>query len=338
MVAGMLMPLNHLRAIYERLFRDGVMVAKKDKRPQTNHPEIPGVGNLQVIRAMDSLKSRGFVRETFAWRHFYWYLTNEGIVYLRDYLHLPPEIVPTPLQRVRRPAATLAVVQRATRVQAVEGPTSYVPKPGRGGAEMQEALSERQGYRRKQMGTEEGARSNENYSRFLGRSIAGDKMKTSTSWESREQVQPMPHRGQNEREVDRRVRKKTTTDALSHQPPAEISSAQSLMQKKMICEDSKAGTEAALSKSTPKATGSRDLPAHLSITSITPCAVAAATSVSPNKAEKVKLKEKVSSVNVYQETASSMPGKDASMPPLTEKQMEKKNKSQRDQESSGTSY
>uniref|UniRef100_A0A3B1JB82 Plectin/eS10 N-terminal domain-containing protein n=1 Tax=Astyanax mexicanus TaxID=7994 RepID=A0A3B1JB82_ASTMX len=125
----MVMPLNHLRAIYERLFRDGVMVAKKDKRPQTKHPEIQGVGNLQVIRAMGSLKSRGFVRETFTWRHFYWYLTNEGIVYLRDYLHLPPEIVPTPLQRVRKPAATLAVAQRDTRVQAIEGPTSYVPKP-----------------------------------------------------------------------------------------------------------------------------------------------------------------------------------------------------------------
>merc|ERR1712130_879577 len=32
-------------------------------------------------------------------RHFYWYLTNEGIQYLRDYLHLPPEIVPSTLKR-----------------------------------------------------------------------------------------------------------------------------------------------------------------------------------------------------------------------------------------------
>ncbi|XP_058602087.1 LOW QUALITY PROTEIN: small ribosomal subunit protein eS10B-like [Onychostoma macrolepis] len=106
MVAGMVMPLDNLKAIYEHLFRDGVIVAKKDKRPQTKHPEIPGVDNLQVIRAMGSLKSRGYVRETFAWKHYYWYLTNEGIVYLRDYLHLPPEIVPTPLQRVQRPAAS----------------------------------------------------------------------------------------------------------------------------------------------------------------------------------------------------------------------------------------
>jgi hypothetical protein len=39
-----------------------------------------------------SLKSRGYVTEQFAWRHFYWYLTNEGISYLRNYLHLPAEV------------------------------------------------------------------------------------------------------------------------------------------------------------------------------------------------------------------------------------------------------
>uniref|UniRef100_A0A3P9BKG6 Plectin/eS10 N-terminal domain-containing protein n=1 Tax=Maylandia zebra TaxID=106582 RepID=A0A3P9BKG6_9CICH len=127
----MLMPLHDLRAIYEILFRDGVMVAKKDKRPQIKHPEVQSVSNLQVIRAMGSLKSRGYVKETFAWKHFYWYLTNDGIVYLRDYLHLPPEIVPATLQRIRKPAATLAIAHRAARVQSVEGPTSYVPKPGR---------------------------------------------------------------------------------------------------------------------------------------------------------------------------------------------------------------
>uniref|UniRef100_A0A3P8TWT5 Plectin/eS10 N-terminal domain-containing protein n=1 Tax=Amphiprion percula TaxID=161767 RepID=A0A3P8TWT5_AMPPE len=108
----MLMPLRDLRAIYEVLFRDGVMVAKKDKRPQIMHPEVQGVSNLQVMRAMLSLKSRGYVKETFAWRHFYWYLTNDGIVYLRDYLRLPVEIVPASLQRIRKPAASLAIAHR----------------------------------------------------------------------------------------------------------------------------------------------------------------------------------------------------------------------------------
>ena len=52
-----------------------------------------------MIKALTSLKSRGYVKEQFAWRHYYWYLTNEGIQYLRDYLHLPPEIVPSTLKR-----------------------------------------------------------------------------------------------------------------------------------------------------------------------------------------------------------------------------------------------
>ena len=45
------------------------------------------------------------MKEQFAWRHFYWYLTNEGIQYLRDYLHLPPEIVPSTLKRQQRSEA-----------------------------------------------------------------------------------------------------------------------------------------------------------------------------------------------------------------------------------------
>uniref|UniRef100_A0A8C7XFW3 Plectin b n=2 Tax=Oryzias sinensis TaxID=183150 RepID=A0A8C7XFW3_9TELE len=152
MVAGMLMPLRDLRAIYEILFRDGVMVAKKDKRPQIMHPDVQDVRNLQVIRVMASLKSRGYVKETFAWRHFYWYLTNDGIVYLRDFLHLPAEIVPASLQRIRKPAPTLAIAHRAARVQSVQGPSFYAPKPGAMvETESQVELAERQGYRHKMM-------------------------------------------------------------------------------------------------------------------------------------------------------------------------------------------
>ncbi|XP_030076215.1 LOW QUALITY PROTEIN: plectin [Microcaecilia unicolor] len=152
MVAGMLMPLDQLRAIYELLFREGVMIAKKDKRPQSLHPEIKGVSNLQVIRAMGSLKSRGYVRETFVWRHFYWYLSNEGIVYLRQYLHLPPEIVPGSLQRVRRPVAMVIPARRAVgpHVQTVTGPTSYAAKPSIR-EERWASNQERQEYRRKEL-------------------------------------------------------------------------------------------------------------------------------------------------------------------------------------------
>ncbi|XP_037590958.1 40S ribosomal protein S10-like [Cebus imitator] len=96
----MLMPKKNRIAIYELLFKEGVMVARKDVH-MPKHPELAdkNVPNLHVMKAMQSLKSQGYVKEQFAWRHFYWCLTNEGIQYLRDYLHLPPEIVPATLRR-----------------------------------------------------------------------------------------------------------------------------------------------------------------------------------------------------------------------------------------------
>ena len=98
----MLMPQKDRAAIYEYLFKEGVMVAKKDFNAP-HHPALKNVPNLHVIKALQSLKSRGYVKEQFAWRHYYWYLTNAGIQYLRDYLHLPPEIVPPTLKRSTKP-------------------------------------------------------------------------------------------------------------------------------------------------------------------------------------------------------------------------------------------
>ncbi|XP_066539291.1 enolase-phosphatase E1-like [Hoplias malabaricus] len=311
MVAGMVMPLDNLKAIYERLFRDGVMVAKKDKRPQTKHPEIPGVANLQVLRAMGSLKSRGFVKETFAWRHFYWYLTNEGIVYLREFLHLPPEIVPTPLQRVRRPAATLPIGQRAARVQTIEGPTSYVPKSGRGGMESQEALMQRQEYRRKQLGTEEEPMVSEKTPRFRGRPVTGDQIKPSASW-SRDQAQPLVS-GVHDyaREQDRNLGQSATR--VFHHPSAEIRSTQ----KSKITEDYKASREAAVIKDTAKKMSARvDLPQLSAVTAITAGAVTA--SVSPKKAVKAKQIEDMYD-KPSEEFITSKSSRDVSLP--SEKQV-----------------
>lgn len=139
----MVMPLADLRAIYGLLFQDGVIVAKKDKRPQSMHPDVTGVTNMKVISAMGSLKSKGCVRETFAWKHAYYYLTDEGIAYLREYLRLPPEIMPASLQPVRRPASS-------AQVQTVKAPTSYIPKP-KPVRESQETLMDRHIYRHKRV-------------------------------------------------------------------------------------------------------------------------------------------------------------------------------------------
>merc|ERR1712018_530548 len=119
--AKMLMSKQNRKTIYEKLFNQGVMVAKKDPHAP-KHPELEQVPNLHVIKALTSLKSRGYVKEQFAWRHYYWYLTNEGIVYLRNYLHLPIEIVPSTLKRQVRPDT------RATRSTGTTG-RSFGDKP-----------------------------------------------------------------------------------------------------------------------------------------------------------------------------------------------------------------
>lgn len=75
--------------------------AKKDFN-LAKHPEID-VPNLQVIKLMQSFKSKEYVRETFAWMHYYWYLTNDGIEFLRTYLNLPSEIVPATLKKSAKP-------------------------------------------------------------------------------------------------------------------------------------------------------------------------------------------------------------------------------------------
>merc|ERR1719482_1151724 len=104
----MIVPKKDRKIIYSYLFQEGVICAKKDfmgqKKLETqgSDAEPNVVRNLFVIKLMTSLKSRGYVRETFSWQWYYWYLTNEGIEYLREYLHLPPEIVPDTL---RKPAA-----------------------------------------------------------------------------------------------------------------------------------------------------------------------------------------------------------------------------------------
>ena len=59
----MLIPKKNRIAIYEYLFKEGIMVAKKDFN-LAKHPEIEGVPNLEVIKAAMVWKSviyEGFV-------------------------------------------------------------------------------------------------------------------------------------------------------------------------------------------------------------------------------------------------------------------------------------
>ncbi|KAI3517685.1 hypothetical protein L2E82_07235 [Cichorium intybus] len=97
----MIIPEKNRKAISKYLFQEGVCYAKKDYN-LAKHPDID-VPNLQVIKLMQSFKSKEYVRETFAWMHYYWYLTNDGIEFLRTYLNLPSDIVPATLKKSAKP-------------------------------------------------------------------------------------------------------------------------------------------------------------------------------------------------------------------------------------------
>jgi len=84
--------------VYQYLFREGTLVAKKDPYQEKHSDALP-IPNLEVMKLLQSFKSKGFVKETFNWQYYYYYLTNEGITYLREYLALPADIVPATLKQ-----------------------------------------------------------------------------------------------------------------------------------------------------------------------------------------------------------------------------------------------
>ena len=92
MTTHRLIPKADRKKIHEYLFREGVLVAKKDFN-QPKHNDID-TKNLFVIKACQSLTSRGFLKTQFSWQWYYYTLTPEGLDYLREWLHLPAEIVP----------------------------------------------------------------------------------------------------------------------------------------------------------------------------------------------------------------------------------------------------
>ncbi|PUU76618.1 Plectin/S10 domain-domain-containing protein [Tuber borchii] len=88
----MLIPKADRKKIHEHIFREGVLVAKKDFN-LPKHTDID-TKNLYVIKACQSLTSRGYLKTQFSWQYYYYTLTPEGLDYLREWLHLPAEIVP----------------------------------------------------------------------------------------------------------------------------------------------------------------------------------------------------------------------------------------------------
>ncbi|KAG5520145.1 hypothetical protein PMAC_001221 [Pneumocystis sp. 'macacae'] len=104
-IAEMIIPKSNRKKIYELLFKDGTLVAKKDFNSPSS-VEFQTISNLQVIKICQSLASRGYLKTQFSWQYYYYTLTNEGIDYLREWLHLPNEIVPNTCKRHARQQIT----------------------------------------------------------------------------------------------------------------------------------------------------------------------------------------------------------------------------------------
>lgn len=77
--------------IYTYFLQEGVFACKKDAM---SNNEILGIPNLHCFLVMRSLISRKFATEIFSWQWHYYFLTLEGVDYLREYLGLPTTIIP----------------------------------------------------------------------------------------------------------------------------------------------------------------------------------------------------------------------------------------------------
>merc|ERR1740129_2119178 len=89
----MIVTTKNRKKVYELLFKEGVMYAPKNFL-MPEHPLLEGIRNVEVIKLMQSLVSRGYCEENFVWQHLYWTLTDEGIEYIREYMALPAGVVP----------------------------------------------------------------------------------------------------------------------------------------------------------------------------------------------------------------------------------------------------
>ncbi|KAJ6162808.1 hypothetical protein N7497_002787 [Penicillium chrysogenum] len=139
-LATMLIPKDDRKKIHEYLFREGVLVAKKDFN-LPKHADID-TKNLYVIKALQSLDSRGFVKTQFSWQYYYYTLTPEGLDYLREWLHLPAEVVPaTHIKQQRSHAPPRGMMGGEEQRGERRGPRA--PREG--------------GYRRREEGKEGGA-------------------------------------------------------------------------------------------------------------------------------------------------------------------------------------
>lgn len=74
--------------------QDIAEITYQDENGRDIHPR-----NLYVNMIMKSLKSRGYVRDTFAWKHHYYVLTKDGEAFIRRELDIDDVVRPDPCSK-----------------------------------------------------------------------------------------------------------------------------------------------------------------------------------------------------------------------------------------------
>ena len=89
-------------AILYNLLKDGVVCVKKEF--EGAHPDL-NIDNLKVWMVTRSLHSKGFLGLTFSWRHYYYTLNQDGIVFIKKVLGIDDETVQPGTHKTRNDPA-----------------------------------------------------------------------------------------------------------------------------------------------------------------------------------------------------------------------------------------
>lgn len=91
----MIISIKQKKEVYSQLFKDGLVVVKKDKKYFLEKEN--SIESLIVIKLMKGLVSKGFVKEKFSWKYYYFVLNDKGIEFLRKFLYIPENVIPLTL-------------------------------------------------------------------------------------------------------------------------------------------------------------------------------------------------------------------------------------------------
>jgi DNA-binding PadR family transcriptional regulator len=109
--------------------KEGVLVAKKDyNAPKHEELDVP---NLEVIKAMQSLTSKGLVKTRFSWQWYYYTLTPEGVEFLREWCVSPSLTFPSISPSNLKPQAPSPSRNRPRHAQKSRPTTPSRPSPPR---------------------------------------------------------------------------------------------------------------------------------------------------------------------------------------------------------------